>query len=145
MFPDVEATLRKMKGLLAEDGILVVYGYIPVDVQDENAQGRTDYTVAFDEFCKLTIPLYQSELKALYAHYQNYPFEKYFRTKFHKEQVGNRMSKAAFLNYHKKTAPMYRDYLEKYQKDPMRNLETILENKDLVSVEDYFMIVCRHK
>ena len=43
-FEDPEAVLKKVHSLLAPEGMLVVYGYIPVDLRDGNSSKRKDYT-----------------------------------------------------------------------------------------------------
>ena len=92
----------------------------------------------------MLLPHYQFDVDSLYNHYgvaKDYPFEKYFATKRHAEEVTVKMSKGDMLGL-VKTFSAYNTYVEKNNEDPAIILEKGVKEDEVTVVFDFFMIVC---
>ena len=84
----------------------------------------------------------RDELHNHYCDKDRYPFEEIFKTQRCQLEVGQKMSKAAFIGY-LKTFSGYNTYLEKMDNDPVKEVEENIDEDEVTCLFDYFVIECQ--
>lgn len=138
-FP-VEQALTKIRNMLNEGGMLMVFGYVLREVHSDNPK-ENDY---FYEFYDQMLSYFTFDMYDLHRHYsdqQKYPFERVFdRVERKQADLVVKMSREDYLNY-LKTWSAYNLYVDTHGVDPILALADRAA-EEVTCVFDYFRIRC---